>query len=259
MTTERRYARLPSRTYVEIDGNVARALDAAPWLGGRPTGQTSPFRGDFEDLLAPVEPSKILCVGRNYKAHAQELGNEVPKEPLLFWKPPSSVLAPRGTLELPPAEVSSRVDQEAEIALVIGKTARHVSVERALDHVFGVTLAFDITARDLQKKDGQWTRAKGLDGFCPVGPIVTSGLDAAALRFTCRVNGEVRQEGDARNMIFSPAELVAYASRFFTLMPGDIFLTGTPEGVAPLSGGDELELEMPGVGVLRAKVAASGA
>jgi 2-keto-4-pentenoate hydratase/2-oxohepta-3-ene-1,7-dioic acid hydratase in catechol pathway len=252
-----RYARRAGGTYVEIDDRaLAHVLDRAPWLGGARTGESSPFTE--EGLLAPAEPSKILCVGRNYKAHAKELGNEVPKEPLLFWKPPSSVLAPRGAFALPPPNVSERVDQEAEIALVIGKTARNVSVADALDHVFGVTLAFDVTARDLQKKDGQWTRAKGMDGFCPLGPEIVTGLDVGALKFTCRVNGETRQEGDTRDMIFAPAELIAYASRFFTLLPGDVFLTGTPEGVAPLAAGDELELDAPEVGLLRVKVAASG-
>src|SRR5262249_25662024 len=149
-------------------------------------------------LLAPVAPSKILCIGKNYKAHASELGTEVPPEPLLFLKPPSALLDPEGTIELPPLTVSTRVDHEAEIAVVIGRQTRYVAAEAAMDCVFGFTLAGDITARDLQKKDGQWTRAKGMDGFCPVGPEVVTDLDPRDIPIECRVNDEVRQLGSTR-------------------------------------------------------------
>jgi 2-keto-4-pentenoate hydratase/2-oxohepta-3-ene-1,7-dioic acid hydratase in catechol pathway len=244
------------RAFAELsaDGRLALMSDA-PWLGGAPTGEV--IDAASARALAPVTPSKILCVGRNYRAHAKELGNEVPKEPLLFLKASSSLLDPDGAIELPPTDVSSRVDYEAEIALVVGKRARRVSREAAMDHVFGATLSFDVTARDLQKQDGQWTRAKGMDTFCPAGPHVVAGIEElGALTFTCSVNGEVRQRGDARDMIFAMDELVAYMSAFFTLEPGDLLLTGTPEGVGPLAAGDALEMTSPALGALRVRVAA---
>lgn len=199
--------------------------------------------------LSPAAPSKIVCVGRNYGAHAKELGNEVPKEPLLFMKPPSSLLAPGGTLLLPPE--SERVEHEAELAVVIGTRGRRIPVARALDHVFGYTIACDVTARDLQKKDGQWTRAKGFDGFCPVGPEVVQGVDPGSLGVRLRVNGQTRQDGNTRDMVFDVATLVAYISNVMTLEPGDLILTGTPEGVGPLVDGDSVEVEIEGIGVLR--------
>ncbi len=207
--------------------------------------------------LAPVTPSKIVCVGRNYRAHASELGNEVPVEPLLFFKPPSSLLEPEGAIELPPPSLSNRVDHEAELAVVIGRRVRRVSAEEAAAAIFGCTIAGDITARDLQKKDGQWTRAKGMDTFCPTGPVVVSGLDPQALSIACRVNGELRQSGPTADMIFSVATVIAYASQVMTLEPGDLLVTGTPPGVGPLHAGDALAIEVPGIGTLRARVAAS--
>jgi len=211
---------------------------------------------DTFTLLAPVRPSKIVCVGRNYKAHASELGNDVPAEPLLFFKPPSSLLAPEGAIELPPASISSRVDHEAELGVVLGARVRRASVEEARAAIFGCTLVGDITARDLQKKDGQWARAKGMDTFCPVGPVVVTGLDPQALTITCRVNGEVRQRGSTADMIFSVASVIAYASQVMTLLPGDLVVTGTPSGVGPLHGGDVLEIEVPEIGTLKVTVAA---
>ncbi len=205
--------------------------------------------------LAPVTPPKILCVGRNYRAHAGELGNEVPAEPLLFFKPPSSLLDPDGTIELPPPSISGRVDHEAELGVVIGRRARRVGVEEAAACVFGCTVVCDVTARDLQKKDGQWTRAKGMDTFCPVGPVVVTGLDPQALGIACRVNGDLRQNGSTRDMIFTVAAVIAYASQVMTLEPGDLLATGTPSGVGPLRDGDRLEIEIPGIGTLAARVA----
>ncbi|MCE7891826.1 MAG: fumarylacetoacetate hydrolase family protein [Myxococcales bacterium] len=199
--------------------------------------------------LSPAAPTKIVCVGRNYGAHARELGNEVPKEPLLFMKPPSSLLAPDGTVFLPPE--SERVEHEAELAVVIGTQGRRIPVARALDHVFGYTIACDVTARDLQKKDGQWTRAKGFDGFCPLGPEVVQGVDPGALGVRLRVNGQARQDGNTRDMVFDVATLVAHVSNVMTLEPGDLILTGTPEGVGPLVAGDRVEVEIDGIGVLR--------
>lgn len=201
-------------------------------------------------LLAPVTPSKIVCVGRNYRDHAKELGNEVPAEPLLFFKPPSSLLAPGGVVRMP--AVSERVDYEGELALVIGKRASRLKVSddwRA--YLRGYTIANDVTARDLQKKDGQWTRAKGFDTFCPVGPYVSDEVDPLkGLVVETRVNGEVRQHGSTQDFIFAIPELLRYITAAITLEPGDLLLTGTPSGVGPLKAGDRVEVEITGLGVL---------
>lgn len=264
----RRFARLElpngRRRWAELVGGGASLLSDAPWSGGTLTGETvadvdAQAGTAHARRLAPVAPSKILCVGRNYKAHARELGNEVPVEPLLFLKPPSSILDPDGAIELPPTSISARVEHEAELAIVVGKRARRVRRDDAWSHVFGLTLLCDVTARDLQKKDGQWTRAKGMDTFCPIGPVVVTGLDPQALRIICRVNGDTRQDGSTADMVFDVAELIAYASQCFTLEPGDVFATGTPAGVGPLVAGDRLEIEVPEIGVLRASVAGPSA
>lgn len=201
-------------------------------------------------LLAPVTPSKIICVGRNYRDHAKELGNEVPTEPLLFFKPPSSLLAPGAVVKMPSA--SQRVDFEGELALVIGKrTSRFKADGDWRGTIRGFTLANDVTARDLQKKEGQWTRGKGWDTFCPVGPIVSDEIDAASgVVLETRVNGEVRQHGSTADFIFSIPELLAYITQAITLEPGDLVLTGTPAGVGPLQPGDRVEVSVPGLGWL---------
>jgi 2-keto-4-pentenoate hydratase/2-oxohepta-3-ene-1,7-dioic acid hydratase in catechol pathway len=190
-------------------------------------------------------PGKIVCVGRNYAAHAKELGNAVPERPLLFFKPSSAIIAAGDAIVLPDA--SSRVEHEAEIAVVIGSTARQVSEAEAMRFVAGVTCANDVTARDLQKLDGQWARAKGFDTFCPVGQLVTDDINWDTLEIIGRVNGDVRQHGHVRDMIFSIPYLVSYISQIMTLEPGDLILTGTPEGVGPLAPGDLVEVEIPGV------------
>jgi 2-keto-4-pentenoate hydratase/2-oxohepta-3-ene-1,7-dioic acid hydratase in catechol pathway len=233
--------------FARLDGAELLVLDSAPWARPRETGESIRLEG--ARLLAPVTPTKIVCVGRNYRAHAAELGNEVPAEPLLFFKPPSSIVGPDEAIELPGA--SERVDHEAELGVVIGERCRRVPAERALDVVFGYTCVNDVTARDLQKKDGQWTRAKGFDTFCPAGPLLVTGLDPSALAVRCRVNGDTRQDGTTRDMIFSVAALVAYVSAIMTLEPGDLIATGTPHGVGPLSDGDVVEVEIEGVGTLR--------
>jgi len=201
-------------------------------------------------LLAPVTPSKIICVGRNYRDHAKELGNEVPAEPLLFFKPPSSLLAPGGVVRMPAA--SSRVDFEGELALVIGRrTSRFTAGGDWRGVIRGCTLANDVTARDLQKKEGQWTRAKGWDTFCPVGPFISDEVDlAAALTLETRVNGDLRQHGSTADFIFGIPDLLAYITAALTLEPGDLILTGTPAGVGPLSPGDKVEVSVPGLGAL---------
>jgi len=202
------------------------------------------------DLQPPVTPSKIVCVGRNYREHAAELGNEVPAEPLLFFKPPSSLLKPGGTILLPPA--SSRVDHEGELAIVIGRRASKLPPEFDLRSVIrGYTLANDVTARDLQKKDGQWTRAKGFDTFCPAGPWVSDEVDpGAGLIIETRVNGELRQHGSTADFIFTIPQLLAYITAAITLEAGDLVLTGTPSGVGPLADGDRVDVSIPGLGVL---------
>jgi 2-keto-4-pentenoate hydratase/2-oxohepta-3-ene-1,7-dioic acid hydratase in catechol pathway len=198
----------------------------------------------------PRAPSKIVCVGRNYAAHARELGNDVPERPLLFLKPPSAVIANREPIVLPLD--SQRVEHEGEIGLVIGRRARHVSETEALDAVLGYVALNDVTARDLQKLDVQFTRAKGFDTFCPVGELIERERvpEWRALEVICRVNGNVRQHGSARDMVFGMPTLVSYISRIMTLEPGDIIATGTPEGVGPLNPGDEVEVEIGGLDVL---------
>jgi 2-keto-4-pentenoate hydratase/2-oxohepta-3-ene-1,7-dioic acid hydratase in catechol pathway len=207
------------------------------------------------DLLPPVTPSKIICVGRNYREHAAELGNQPPTEPLLFFKPPSSLLKPDGVIVLPWA--SSRVDHEGELALVIGQRCSKLALDVEVGAVVrGYTLANDVTARDLQKKDGQWTRAKGFDTFCPVGPWVSDEVDpATGIAIEARVNSELRQQGSTSDFIFSIPELLAYITAAITLEPGDLVLTGTPSGVGPLAAGDLVAVSAPGLGVLSNSVA----
>ena len=200
-------------------------------------------------LLPPVTPSKIVCVGRNYRDHVKEMGSELPSEPLLFLKPPSSLLAPGGIVRMPAA--SARVDYEGELALVIGRRVRNLKPQDWRSAIRGFTLANDVTARDLQAKDDQWTRAKGFDTFCPVGPWVSDELDpASGLTLETRVNGELRQRGSTLDFLFPIPALLAHITSIMTLEPGDIILTGTPSGIGPLKAGDLVEVSIPGLGVL---------
>jgi 2-keto-4-pentenoate hydratase/2-oxohepta-3-ene-1,7-dioic acid hydratase in catechol pathway len=205
-------------------------------------------------LLAPSTPSKIVCVGRNYVEHAKELGNEVPKMPLIFLKPPSSVIASGDAIVLPPQ--SAQVEHEGELVAVIGKRGRNVTAESARDYILGYTIGNDVTARDLQKTDGQWTRAKGFDTFCPFGPWIDTDFDPSDALITCRVNGQMRQLSSTRDMVFGIGVLIAYASSVMTLEPGDLFFTGTPAGVSQLKAGDVVEVEIDGLGVLKNPVKA---
>jgi 2-keto-4-pentenoate hydratase/2-oxohepta-3-ene-1,7-dioic acid hydratase in catechol pathway len=205
-------------------------------------------------LLPPVLPSKIVCVGRNYAAHAREHGADVPEIPLLFLKPPSSLLGHGGTILLPPQ--SQQVEHEAELAIVIGKRGRWIHPQEALQYVFGYTIANDVTARDLQRSDGQWTRAKGFDTFCVVGPWVETQFEHTDAMITCHVNSELRQMASTRDMVFGVTQLIAFASTIMTLEPGDLLLTGTPSGVSPLQPGDTVEVKIDGLGALRNPVAA---
>lgn len=202
-------------------------------------------------LLAPVIPrSKVIAVGRNYRDHAAEFGNEAPEEPLLFFKPNTSVIGPGDAIVLP--SQSERVDFEGELAAVIGRVTKNVSAEGALEHVFGYTIANDVTARDLQRSDAQWTRAKGFDTFCPLGPAIETEFDPTSTAvLTTRLNGEVRQQAPLTDMVHSVADIIAYASAAFTLLPGDVILTGTPAGVGPMAAGDTVEVEIEGLGMLR--------
>jgi 2-keto-4-pentenoate hydratase/2-oxohepta-3-ene-1,7-dioic acid hydratase in catechol pathway len=207
--------------------------------------------------VAVVRPSKIVCVGRNYLEHARELGNEVPQHPLIFLKPPSAIIGPGEPIEL--TSMSNRVEYEAEIGVVIGRRLRHASSAEAVGAIGGFTCVNDVTARDLQNTDGQWTRAKGFDTFCPVGPGVVAGLDWRELEVIGRVNGEERQRGRASDMQFSIPDLLSFISRVMTLEPGDLIATGTPAGVGPLQAGDVVEVEIPGVGTLSNPVKAGRA
>jgi 2-keto-4-pentenoate hydratase/2-oxohepta-3-ene-1,7-dioic acid hydratase in catechol pathway len=211
-------------------------------------------------LLAPVIPrSKIVAVGRNYAAHAAELGNEVPKTPLTFFKPNTSVIGPGESIIYP--AVSNQVSFEGELAVVIGRICKEVPIDRVPEVIFGYTIANDVTARDLQKTDGQWARAKGFDTFCPLGPWITShqSLDeVSALRIRSSLDGELRQDGNTRDMILGIAELIAFISSYTTLLPGDVILTGTPEGVGEIQPGQEISIEIEGIGTLTNPVAGSG-
>lgn len=212
------------------------------------------FRFEEVRLLAPVIPrSKIVCVGKNYADHVEEMknvtGGEETEEPLLFLKPNTAVIGPGGTIVRP--AISDRVEHEGELALVIGALAKDVPEERALEYVFGFTCANDVTARDIQIKDGQWARGKGFDTFCPLGPIIETDPDLSDARVVTRVNGEVRQDGSTAQLIHSLAKIVSHASQAFTLLPGDVILTGTPAGVGLLETGDVVEVEIEGIGILR--------
>lgn len=223
-------------------------LKADPMFAGYdPTGERVPLAE--ARLLAPVIPrSKVVAVGKNYRDHAAEMGGEAPAEPLLFLKPNTAVIGPGDAIVLPPE--SSQVEFEGELAVVIGRIARRVSEADAPSVVFGYTIANDVTARDLQRSDGQWTRAKGFDTFCPLGPVIDTELDLERGTIETSVNGERRQEGRLGDMVHSIAAIVAYASNVFTLLPGDVILTGTPAGVGPIVAGDTVEVSVSGLGTL---------
>ena len=207
-------------------------------------------------LLAPVEPTKIVCIGRNYIEHAREHDAEVPEIPLIFLKPPSAVIGPGENIILPPQ--SQRDEHEAELVIVMGKTCRWVSAEAALDYVFGYTVGLDITARDLQRRDGQWTRGKGFDTFCPLGPWIETELDPSDALITCHVNEAMRQMASTRDMVFTVRQILAFISSVMTLLPGDVVMTGTPAGVGPLISGDIVRVTIEGIGTLQNPVALPG-
>jgi 2-keto-4-pentenoate hydratase/2-oxohepta-3-ene-1,7-dioic acid hydratase in catechol pathway len=232
----------------EPGGSTLVVLTGDPlYMPVQPTGERVAL--DDVRLLAPVIPrSKVVGIGRNYAAHAAELGNEVPAEPLAFLKPNTSVVGPDDPIVLPPQ--SARVDYEGELAVVIGRICRDVPVERVGEVVLGYTIANDVTARDLQKSDQQWWRAKGFDSFCPLGPYLVTDLDVSDLRVTTRLDGRCVQDGRTSQLVFDVPSLVAHVSSAMTLLPGDVILTGTPEGVGPMRAGQRVEVEVEGIGVL---------
>jgi len=232
--------------YGKITGNRVTPLMGDPFQG------IEAGAGDYlmQELvvLAPCSPTKVVCVGINYRDHAEELKLAVPREPVLFLKPPSAIIGHGASIILPHS--SSQVDYEAELAVVIGKTCSQVGIGEAGEYIFGYTCANDVTARDLQRKDGQWTRAKSFDTFLPLGPYIVTDLDPTDVTVTLRLNGAIRQKSSTRNLVFSIPELVSFISKIMTLLPGDVILTGTPGGVGPLAEGDRVEVEIDGIGTL---------
>lgn len=237
--------------FAVVEGEELVVISGDPlYMPVQPTGERVGLDRDDLRLLAPVIPrSKVVGVGRNYADHAREMGHEVPTTPMLFLKPNTAVIGPDDPIVLP--AWTEEVSYEAELAVVIGKVTKDVTPERALERVFGYTVANDVTARDVQRAEQLWTRAKGFDGSCPLGPYVVPGLDVDDLRVTSRVNGETRQDGRTADMVHGVAELVAFASEVFTLLPGDVILTGTPAGVGQVVHGDVVECEVEDIGVLR--------
>jgi 2-keto-4-pentenoate hydratase/2-oxohepta-3-ene-1,7-dioic acid hydratase in catechol pathway len=256
----------PQYGIVELAEDGGQFPDTVSVLTGDPIAMPVQLTGERKELdgvrlLAPVIPrSKVVGVGRNYAAHAAEMGNEVPATPLTFLKPNTSVIGPNEPIIYP--KVSQEVSYEGELAVVIGRICREVPIARVSEVIFGYTVANDVTARDLQRTDGQWARAKGFDTFCPLGPWITThqSLDeVAALSVRTTLDGELRQDGNTKDMIFTVPELVAYVSSFTTLLPGDVILTGTPEGVGPMQPGQEVTVEVEGIGSLTNPVASAQA
>ncbi len=241
-------------SYGTVEPEGIRVYQGSPLVHWEATDVFLTF--DEVTLLAPVLPSKIVCVGKNYADHAQEMGGDTPERPILFMKPSTSVIGPMATVVCPPE--STNVHHEAELGVVIGAVARHVKAEDVGQVILGYTIGNDVTARDLQALDGQWTRSKGFDTFCPLGPAIATEFDPAeGMAISCRVNGQVRQAGSTADMVFGVAELIEFITRGMTLLPGDVILTGTPAGVGPVSPGDQMEVEIEGIGILMNPVGAT--
>ncbi len=237
--------------YGWVNNDLVGRIDGDPFGEFQRLDANTPL--DSVQLLAPVLPGKIVCVGRNYAEHIRETNAEVPTTPLLFLKPPTAVIGPFDTILLPPQ--SQQVEHEAELVVVIGKLARWTEPELAFSCVFGYTAGNDVTARDLQRKDSQWTRSKGFDTFCPLGPWIDTDFNPADAMITCHVNGELRQMASTRDMIFHIDQLIAFISSIMTLEPGDVIMTGTPAGIGPLHQGDVVEVAIDGIGKIRNNVA----
>lgn len=242
-----RVARPSGPAYGVLRGGHVVLIQGHPFAPFEVTDQIAPV--EEVRLLAPVLPSKVLGIGKNYADHAAEMGGDVPTSPLVFLKPATTVIGDGDAIVLP--SLSQEIHHEAELAVVIGRMTRRVAVEDAMQAVLGYTVANDVTARDLQRADGQWARAKGFDTFCPLGPVIETELDpAAGVAVRSRVNGVPRQEGTTTDLVFGVPELIAYCAAFTTLLPGDVILTGTPAGVGPISDGDTVEVEVEGIGTL---------
>ncbi|QAT87721.1 fumarylacetoacetate hydrolase family protein [Corallococcus coralloides] len=229
-----------------VDGNEVVVLTAAPWAGGKETGLRRSLQG--LTLLTPSDASKVVCIGQNYRKHAEEMGKPIPTEPLIFTKPSTALNGPGSPIRLPKA--SQEVHYEAELALVISERLKNADEATAARAIWGLTCFNDVTARDIQRREIQHTRAKGYDTFACAGPWAVTGLSPADLRVVCRVNGQVRQDGRTSDMVFSPARLVSFISHIMTLLPGDLVSTGTPSGVGALKAGDTVEVELEGIGTL---------
>ncbi len=237
--------------YGVADAEGVVVYKGSPFVAWEPTETVVPWPS--VSLLSPVIPTKVLCVGKNYEDHVDEMDGEVPEEPLIFMKPTTSVIGQNAAVVHP--RISNEVHHEAELAVVISRPARNIKAEDASRYIFGYTAANDVTARDLQAKDAQWTRAKGFDTFCPLGPAIETELDPLErLAVICRVNGEVRQAGFTSDMVFGVAEILEYITAFMTLLPGDVVLTGTPSGVSKVEPGDVMEVEIDGIGTLTNRV-----
>lgn len=241
-----RYARGRHTGWAAVEGELARPLEQPPWHGLTPCSDVLPM--EELTLLAPAAPTKIVAVGKNYRDHAEEMGEGMPENPVLFLKPPSALNDPGGRIVVP--ALSRRVDYEGELAFVVGKTARHVPPERAYEYIFGYTCFNDVTARDIQKADGQWTRGKGFDGFAPMGPLLVTELDPSGLSLVTRLNGAVRQSSSTALCLWGIPELFAFITACMTLLPGDVVATGTPAGIGPMAAGDTVEVEIEGIGIL---------
>jgi 2-keto-4-pentenoate hydratase/2-oxohepta-3-ene-1,7-dioic acid hydratase in catechol pathway len=237
--------------YGRLEGDLVRVIEGDLFGAYKVTERTVPISA--VRVLAPCLPTKIIAIGVNYKDHAAEFKKDLPEEPLIFLKPPSAVLAPEEAIVFPEG-VTRRVDYEGELAVVIRKRSRHLTPEQAAAAILGYTCCNDVTARDLQKKDGQWSRAKGFDTFCPLGPVIATELDPSHLRIETRLNGEVKQDAPVSSMIFDVPTLISHVSKVMTLMPGDVITTGTPSGVGPMKPGDVVEVRIEGIGTLRNRV-----
>ncbi len=240
--------------YGIVEGDRVMALRGTPFGKHEKSGPPLPLSS--VKLLAPCEPSKIVCLGLNYADHAKETGQKLPESPLLFMKPSTAVQDPEGPIVYP--RMSSRVDYEAELGIVISKTASHVPEHSWREYVLGYTCLNDVTARDLQARDGQWTRAKGFDTFAPIGPVITDEVSPDDLAIECRVNGAVKQKSRTFQLIFKPSFLVPFISQVMTLLPGDVIATGTPSGISGMNVGDVVEVEIEGIGVLRNRIVSPG-
>jgi len=238
--------------YGAVEPEGIQVHRGTPFVAWEPTETVLPFAEVH--LLAPVFPTKIVAVGRNYADHAAEMSRDVPAEPVIFLKPATAVIGPDAPVVIPPE--SSEVYHEAELAIVVGKVSHLVAAEDAGAHILGYTAGNDMTARDLQHRDGQWTRAKGFDTFCPLGPAIETELDPQGLSITCSVNGEIRQDGTTDDMVHGVAELFSFVTSVMTLLPGDVVLTGTPAGVGPVRPGDHMEVVIERIGALRNPVVA---